>query len=131
MVLDIQGIDSVLCCPKITTEHLIDIDEKSLFSLGSLAVNATQASRWMSFKQIIFKLYCNYIQIIFKLYWIIICEKLCLSFVKILLLFLQAERLPLRNVSFPSPRPCGFFISFSDASKDRRRDSQETRLIPK
>ena len=45
MVLDIQWIDNVLCCPKITTEHLIDIDEKSLFSLGSLAVNATQAFR--------------------------------------------------------------------------------------
>ena len=131
MVLDIQGIDNVLCCPKITTEHLIDIDEKSLFSLGSLAVDATQAFRWMSFIQIIFKLYCNYIQIIFKLYCIIICEKLCLSFVKILLLFLRAKRLSLRSVSFPSPRPCGFFISFSDAWKDRRTDSQETRLMPK
>ena len=43
MELDIQGIGSVLCDPKIATEDIVDIDDEFLFCLGDLATNTVQA----------------------------------------------------------------------------------------
>ena len=43
MVLDIQGIGTVLYDREIATENIVDVDDEFLFCLGNLATNAIQA----------------------------------------------------------------------------------------
>ena len=43
MELDIQGICSALCDPKIATEDIVDIEDEFLFCLVNLATNTIQA----------------------------------------------------------------------------------------
>ena len=42
MVLDIQGIENVLCDLEVATEDIIDIENEFLFCLGNLSTNAIQ-----------------------------------------------------------------------------------------
>ena len=46
MVLDIQGIGTVLYDREIATENIVDVDDEFLFCLGNLATNAIQAFFW-------------------------------------------------------------------------------------